>query len=978
MFDIDQAALPHVATRQALLVLDFQNDFISEEATLPVKEPAGFLDNIIKLVPAFRDAGTIIWIRSQFEASRPVNTGKANDENVITDNEIVPMTATQRRIKATKRIMDLYGKMMEASEHDDDDTGLPILEQEPEEPSENEAFLSVEPGKGPSCAKPISTSSNFAQPIVTTANLSKDLFIVKSHYSAFKSGQLLQTLRSQFITKLFLCGILTNISVYATAMDAARYGIAITLVEDCLGYRSKDRHDQALRSLDEATGCDIFTSAEVIREISGRPSVRQAQSGRPTRRTVRPPDSPQELDEMMGKLKLRSAPKSTAAGRSKSPNVAGKPHKSEGSSQSPIVRESDESIAASDESWAEISVPPKAQEPQERKRVPTKIRARRRPSSTKPESSTTSANLKSLPKKTEASTSHPQESNRNVSGQMTGKKRKEETDTDRVAKAAMSIEPDLSTLLEVDTPRNETFDISTIKTPKSEPSPSFVSTDTSTTSLLESVHDSDATCVTPELIPLCEGDTCVIPNILGTRHSRDIFERVRDEVQWQKMSHQGGEVPRLVAVQGVIEKDGSIPVYRHPADESPPLLGFTPAVSMIRREVEKRLGHPVNHCLIQFYRSGTDYISEHSDKTLDIAPDTYIANVSLGAQRTMTFRTKRQLKEGTPVPTEDGSPRSVIKARLPHNSMCKMGLITNMRWLHSIRQDKRLAREKTIEELDYGGARISLTFRLIGTFLTKDQDKIWGQGAVAKHKKHARRVINGNVLEAKSMIEAFGKENRATEFDWPEVYGYGFDVLHMSNEKKLFLSGYKVANLRVKLAMTYYGLEWTAGSLSPVFNFKDDSSPADAHTGLIPADLPIKFVDNDLPKSTVQGDLAILLYLNAVYGHTISGTVPLKPAQVFTRLQEALALDLVASNHAIPASPAQRGLTPWEKYLGDDNFVAGPEISLADFAFWPGVHAVVEEVGDGMFSPNLKRYYEALLGTSFVRMALEAEEKVGA
>ena len=99
------------------------------------------------------------------------------------------------------------------------------------------------------------------------------------------------------------------------------------------------------------------------------------------------------------------------------------------------------------------------------------------------------------------------------------------------------------------------------------------------------------------------------------------------------MSHQGGDVPRLVSVQGEIGEDGSIPIYRHPADESPPLLPFTPAVSLIRSEVERRLGHKVNHCLIQFYRNGTDYISEHSDKTLDIAPDSFIANVSLGASK---------------------------------------------------------------------------------------------------------------------------------------------------------------------------------------------------------------------------------------------------------------------------------------------------------------------------------------------------------
>lgn len=54
---------------------------------------------------------------------------------------------------------------------------------------------------------------------------------------------------------------------------------------------------------------------------------------------------------------------------------------------------------------------------------------------------------------------------------------------------------------------------------------------------------------------------------------------------------------------------------------------------MIREQVEKVLRHPVNHVLIQYYRTGNDYISEHSDKTIDVVQDSKIVNVSLGAER---------------------------------------------------------------------------------------------------------------------------------------------------------------------------------------------------------------------------------------------------------------------------------------------------------------------------------------------------------
>ena len=273
------------------------------------------------------------------------------------------------------------------------------------------------------------------------------------------------------------------------------------------------------------------------------------------------------------------------------------------------------------------------------------------------------------------------------------------------------------------------------------------------------------------------------------------------------MSHQGGDVPRLVCVQGEVAKDGSLPIYRHPADESPRLLPFTPHVSMIRDEVEKRLGHTVNHVLIQFYRDGTDHITEHSDKTLDIVPHTFIANVSLGAQRTMVFRTKKSAK-AEEADDEIVTPRKATRAPLPHNSMCKMGLVTNMRWLHGIRQDKRMTSEKSDAEMAYSGGRISLTFRLIGTFLDKHQQKIWGQGATSKTRDTAMTVINGNTPEAEAMIRAFSKENHSSNFDWKEYYGEGFDVLHISNTPKVFLSGDNIGDQRVKLALAEYGIAW--------------------------------------------------------------------------------------------------------------------------------------------------------------------------
>ena len=61
----------------------------------------------------------------------------------------------------------------------------------------------------------------------------------------------------------------------------------------------------------------------------------------------------------------------------------------------------------------------------------------------------------------------------------------------------------------------------------------------------------------------------------------------------------------------------------------------------LRRAVEAEVGHPINHALIQLYREGNDFISEHADKTLDVVAGSSIVNFSLGASRTMVLAQKR-------------------------------------------------------------------------------------------------------------------------------------------------------------------------------------------------------------------------------------------------------------------------------------------------------------------------------------------------
>lgn len=53
-----------------------------------------------------------------------------------------------------------------------------------------------------------------------------------------------------------------------------------------------------------------------------------------------------------------------------------------------------------------------------------------------------------------------------------------------------------------------------------------------------------------------EGDSYIVNDILSAEHSDTVFEMLKREVSWRNMFHRGGEVPRMVAVQGVVDSDG--------------------------------------------------------------------------------------------------------------------------------------------------------------------------------------------------------------------------------------------------------------------------------------------------------------------------------------------------------------------------------------------------------------------------------------
>lgn len=257
---------------------------------------------------------------------------------------------------------------------------------------------------------------------------------------------------------------------------------------------------------------------------------------------------------------------------------------------------------------------------------------------------------------------------------------------------------------------------------------------------------------------LGSGDSYLIHNALPD--SDAYFSALQEEVKWTQIQHKGGRVPRDICVQGsIIIKDNEKhePIYRHPVDEEQSLDEWTPTALCIKEQVEKLVGQDLNHALIQRYVGGTDFIGEHSDKTLDILIGSKIVNYSVGATRKMILKHKKTKQ------------KQVI--RLPHNSLFVLGWKTNREWLHAIKQDKRREAEKDHEETSFGGQRISLTLRTIATFRNRRTGDLWGQGA-------PKREDITEEDDVSHMAEAFSAENKLSmEFDWDKYYGSGYRSL---------------------------------------------------------------------------------------------------------------------------------------------------------------------------------------------------------
>ena len=120
----------------------------------------------------------------------------------------------------------------------------------------------------------------------------------------------------------------------------------------------------------------------------------------------------------------------------------------------------------------------------------------------------------------------------------------------------------------------------------------------------------------------------------------------------------------------------------------------------LRVSTEAATGCKFNFCLVNYYASGSDSISYHSDDERFLGNLPAIASFSLGAKRDFLLKHKPLAPNNNAIPPPETKP---IKLPLASGDMILMKGKTQANWLHSI--PKRTG--KNAED----GGRINITFR---------------------------------------------------------------------------------------------------------------------------------------------------------------------------------------------------------------------------------------------------------------------------
>lgn len=195
-------------------------------------------------------------------------------------------------------------------------------------------------------------------------------------------------------------------------------------------------------------------------------------------------------------------------------------------------------------------------------------------------------------------------------------------------------------------------------------------------------------------LPLHGAELLYFPSLALGAPPEEIARQLQREVEWhaEEVVIFGRKVlqPRLTSWHG--DADAT---YRYSGLQLNP-KPWTEHLLGLKHVVEMVSGHSFNSVLLNYYRDHRDSMGFHSDDEPELGPNPVIASLSLGEERVLVFKHKKD--------------KSIRPYRLPlqPGSLLLMKGDTQRNWVHGI---EKLARTC--------GPRVNLTFRQIGTRCTE-------------------------------------------------------------------------------------------------------------------------------------------------------------------------------------------------------------------------------------------------------------------
>jgi alkylated DNA repair dioxygenase AlkB len=192
----------------------------------------------------------------------------------------------------------------------------------------------------------------------------------------------------------------------------------------------------------------------------------------------------------------------------------------------------------------------------------------------------------------------------------------------------------------------------------------------------------------PFALPMQDADVRYYPALFAPHEADALLATLRDDTDWRSddiiMFGKAVPQPRLTAWYGDSGKS-----YTYSGLTMQP-MPWTKTLLEIKSRIEPLAGVAFNSVLLNYYRTGTDSMSWHSDDEPELGINPVIGSLSLGAERVFHFKHCTLDVE---------RPRIVLQ----HGSFLLMAGSTQHHWMHQL--------PKTAKPV---GPRINLTFRVVG------------------------------------------------------------------------------------------------------------------------------------------------------------------------------------------------------------------------------------------------------------------------